>query len=134
MYDMVMLRLKCIDRILARFLELPPSFAPRVLDRPSGEALLDSCQRILEVFTVQHFVGSATAQMATPNTLRVVCQSPANWWSLQVLKSRNDLPLNDFVSKALLAYFRACKLPTPTYTITFGPSSVTYLFKFPPLP
>jgi len=117
-------------RILARFLELPGSFAPEIVERPSPQVLLENVRKILDVFAVQHFVNSATAIETDPSgRLKFTVEAPANWWSFQVLKARGDNPTNDFIAKAIVSYYKACQLPAPSYQVKVLPSSFVYTFK-----
>ena len=59
--------------------------------------------------------------------------SPANLWSLQMLRYRRDQLVNDFDVKALQAYLRACRLPEASYKteIVNQGSAVMHVFTLP---
>lgn len=53
----------------------------------------------------------ANPTITKPSALfQIKLKAPANLWSLQLLKQRNDLPRNDFEIKVLDSIARRCKL------------------------
>jgi hypothetical protein len=61
---------------------------------------------------------------------QVVVDSPANLWSLQMLRRRGDLLLNDFDCKAIMAYLRACGVNGATYSTELVKDNTAFLHTF----
>ena len=90
----------------------PTISPPNIGSALDCDAFIANAQLLLDIFSINVFAESSTLSFEKEVTmndrkaciLRLVSRKPANLWSLQVLKKRNDSPLNNFEVKVLQHY------------------------------
>jgi hypothetical protein len=127
------------DRLLNWMLErydgvLRPVIPPTSSALPRAPVLVEGCQRVADIFTLNEFALTSTVTpLASGAGVAWTLVAPATLWGAQVLQLRGDEPKNDFEVMAVLAYLRRCGVPATSITrFEKGGTQVTHEIRWAP--